>query len=91
MLLFRERRQYLAAVQDALAGADAARVVLEGAVRRMGVGERAQRPRWETFYSEKPASRPPSAAVAGSAMRSDSIRDRVTLSRATSRLDRLSV
>jgi hypothetical protein len=29
VLLFRERRQYLAAVQDALAGADAARVMLE--------------------------------------------------------------
>ena len=30
VLLFRERRQYLRAVQDALAGAEAARVVLEG-------------------------------------------------------------
>jgi hypothetical protein len=29
-LLFRERRQYLRAVQDALAGAEAARVVLGG-------------------------------------------------------------
>jgi hypothetical protein len=35
MLLFRERRQYLRAVQEALAGAEAARVVLEGVVRRM--------------------------------------------------------
>ena len=35
VLLFRERRQYLRAVQDALAGAEAARVVLEGVVRRM--------------------------------------------------------
>jgi hypothetical protein len=34
-LLFRERKQYLAAVQDALAGADAARVVLAGVVKRM--------------------------------------------------------
>jgi hypothetical protein len=34
-LLFRERKQYLAAVQDALAGADAARVVLVGVVKRM--------------------------------------------------------
>jgi hypothetical protein len=33
-LLFREREQYLAAVQDALAGADAARVVLVGVVER---------------------------------------------------------
>jgi hypothetical protein len=35
VLLFRERRQYLQAIQEALAGADAARVVLEGVVRRM--------------------------------------------------------
>ena len=35
VLLFRERRQYLRAVQEALAGADAARVVLEGVVKRM--------------------------------------------------------
>jgi hypothetical protein len=35
VLLSRERRQYLAAVQDALAGADAARVVLAGVVTRM--------------------------------------------------------
>ena len=35
VLLFRERKQYLRAVQDALAGAEAARVVLEGVVRRM--------------------------------------------------------
>ena len=38
VLLFRERRQYLRAIQEALAGADAARVVLEGAVKRMGGG-----------------------------------------------------
>ena len=38
LLLFRERKAYLAAVQDALAGADAARVVPVGVVRRM-VGE----------------------------------------------------
>jgi hypothetical protein len=36
VLLFRERRQYLRAVQDALAGAEAARVVLEAVVKRMG-------------------------------------------------------
>jgi hypothetical protein len=36
VLLFRERRQYLRAVQEALAGAEAARVVLEGVVRRLG-------------------------------------------------------
>jgi hypothetical protein len=36
VLLFRERRQYLTAIQEALAGAEAARVVLEGVVRRMG-------------------------------------------------------
>jgi hypothetical protein len=36
VLLFRERRQYLRAVQKALAGAEAARVVLEGVVRRLG-------------------------------------------------------
>jgi hypothetical protein len=36
VLLFRERKQYLPAVQDALAGAEAARVVLARAVRRMG-------------------------------------------------------
>jgi hypothetical protein len=36
VLLFRERRQYLRAIQEALAGADAARVVLEGVVKRMG-------------------------------------------------------
>jgi hypothetical protein len=35
VLLFRERRPYLRAVQEALAGADAARVVLEGVVKRM--------------------------------------------------------
>ena len=33
--LFRERKQYLRAVQDALAGAEAARVVLETVVKRM--------------------------------------------------------
>jgi hypothetical protein len=38
VLLYRERRQYLRAVQDALAGAEAARVVLARAVRRMGGG-----------------------------------------------------
>jgi hypothetical protein len=36
VLLFRERRQYLRAVQEALAGAEAARVVLDGVVKRMG-------------------------------------------------------
>jgi hypothetical protein len=40
VLLFRERRQYLAGIQDALAGAEEARVVLEGAVKRMGATER---------------------------------------------------
>jgi len=38
VLLFQERRQYLRAVQEALAGADAARVVLEGVVKRMEGG-----------------------------------------------------
>jgi hypothetical protein len=38
VLLFRERREYLRAVQEALAGADAARVVLERVVKRMGGG-----------------------------------------------------
>jgi hypothetical protein len=38
VLLFRERRQYLKAVQDALAGAEAARVVLAGVVKRMEGG-----------------------------------------------------
>jgi hypothetical protein len=38
VLLFRERRQYLRAIQDALAGAEAARVVLVGLVRRMEGG-----------------------------------------------------
>jgi hypothetical protein len=33
VLVFRERKQYLAAVQEALAGADAARVVLAGVVK----------------------------------------------------------
>jgi hypothetical protein len=36
VLLFRERRRYLRAIQEALAGAEAARVVLEGVVKRMG-------------------------------------------------------
>jgi hypothetical protein len=35
-LLFRERKQYLGGIQDALAGAEAARVVLTGVVKRMG-------------------------------------------------------
>jgi hypothetical protein len=35
LLLYRERRAYLEAVRDVLAGAEVARVVLEGAVRRM--------------------------------------------------------
>jgi hypothetical protein len=34
-LLYRERKAYLGAVQDALAGVEAARVVLVGAVRRL--------------------------------------------------------
>jgi hypothetical protein len=38
VLLFRERRQYLRAAQDALAGEDAARVVLVGVVKRMEGG-----------------------------------------------------
>jgi hypothetical protein len=33
-----ERQQYLRAVQDALAGAEAARVVLEGVVKRLKTG-----------------------------------------------------
>jgi hypothetical protein len=37
-LLYRERKAYLGAVQDALAGVEAARVVLARVVRRM-VGE----------------------------------------------------
>jgi hypothetical protein len=37
-LLYRERRAYLKGIQDALAGAEAARVVLEGAVKRMESG-----------------------------------------------------
>jgi hypothetical protein len=37
-LLFGERRQYLKAIQDALAGAEGARVVLAGVVRRMERG-----------------------------------------------------
>jgi hypothetical protein len=38
VLMFRERRQYLTGIQDALAGAEAARVVLKGVVKRMGGG-----------------------------------------------------
>jgi hypothetical protein len=38
VLLTRERRQYLKAIQDALAGADTARVVIGGAVKRMEGG-----------------------------------------------------
>jgi hypothetical protein len=34
-LLFRERKQHLAAIQDALVGAEAARVVLAGVVKRL--------------------------------------------------------
>jgi hypothetical protein len=34
-LLFRERKAYLGAVQDALAGVEAVRVVLAGVVRRL--------------------------------------------------------
>jgi hypothetical protein len=37
-LLFREGKQYLTAIQDALAGAEAARVVLAGVVKRMERG-----------------------------------------------------
>jgi hypothetical protein len=37
-LLFRERRQYLHAIQDALVGADEARVGLAGVVKRMERG-----------------------------------------------------
>jgi hypothetical protein len=37
-LLFRERRQYLHALQDALMGAEEARVVLAGVVKRMERG-----------------------------------------------------
>jgi hypothetical protein len=36
LILSRERRQYLAAVQDALARGQAARVVLQGMAERMG-------------------------------------------------------
>jgi hypothetical protein len=35
VLLFRERRQYLRGIQHALAGAEAARVVLEAVLRRV--------------------------------------------------------
>jgi hypothetical protein len=38
VLLSRERKQYLRAIQEALAGADPARAVLEGVVRRMEGG-----------------------------------------------------
>jgi len=34
-LLFRERKQYLTAIQEALAGAEEARVVLAGVVKRL--------------------------------------------------------
>jgi hypothetical protein len=37
-LLFRERKQYLRGIQDALAGADEARVVLAGVVQRLERG-----------------------------------------------------
>jgi hypothetical protein len=37
-LLYRERKQYLGAIQDALAGVEAARVTLAGAVRRLEGG-----------------------------------------------------
>ena len=36
VLLFRERRQCLAGIQEALAGAEAARMVLEAVVKRTG-------------------------------------------------------
>jgi hypothetical protein len=38
LLRFRERKQYLAAVQDARAGTEAARVVVVGVVMRMEGG-----------------------------------------------------
>jgi hypothetical protein len=38
LLLYRERKQYLKAVRDALAGVEAGRVVLARAVRRMEGG-----------------------------------------------------
>jgi hypothetical protein len=38
VLLFRERKQYLRGIQDALAGAQAAQVVLAGVVKRMEGG-----------------------------------------------------
>jgi hypothetical protein len=38
VLLFRERRQYLHAIQDALAGTEQAGVVLVGVVKRMERG-----------------------------------------------------
>lgn len=38
VLLFGERRQYLKAIQDALAGAEAGRVVLAGVVKRVERG-----------------------------------------------------
>jgi hypothetical protein len=38
LLLYRERKQYLGAIQDALAGVEAARVTLAGAVRRLRGG-----------------------------------------------------
>jgi len=38
VLLFGERKQYLAAIQDALAGTDMAQVVLAGVVKRIEAG-----------------------------------------------------
>lgn len=38
VLVFAERRQYLRAIQDALAGSEAARVVLVGVVKRLEGG-----------------------------------------------------
>jgi hypothetical protein len=38
LVLYRERKQYLAAVRDALSGVEAARVVLARAARRMEGG-----------------------------------------------------
>jgi hypothetical protein len=36
VLLYRERKEYLAALRDAMGGVEAARVVLARAVRRLG-------------------------------------------------------
>jgi hypothetical protein len=38
VLLYREKKQYLAEIRDAQAGVEAARVVLAGAVRRLEGG-----------------------------------------------------